>query len=295
MTSQQKIMAAWLGGTVALALVGGLVLGLVYFLQFGAWLIAKRNPWAGLGAAVLVLAAFFGPALFDDRVFEAQLAEIRAQEVTDAPLDLRGADVLFMGMSGRYHPVDCSDLCRNVAAFSGAEGVYFGFDRSLDLSLPAGRTVDLLNRDVRTFVGPLQGWPGEGTALLAATPDRIDYVVFEGSYLSSALREAALPEVSTVFGLYPFDTIFTEYAIYQVDDPTAFDVTTSAPLFSRIEVTRHRATAPGFPFVLLGDRTFDHRYGPGQSRWNSLNTRAAAAFLCGGAAPELSAQCIDIP
>ncbi|UWQ94207.1 hypothetical protein K3728_10735 [Rhodobacteraceae bacterium M385] len=295
MTSQQKIMAAWLGGSLALALLGGLVFGLVFFLQFGAWLIAKWNPWAGLGAAALVLAAFFGPALFDDRVFEAQLAEIRAQEVTDAPLDLRGTNVLFMGMSGRYHPVDCSDLCRNVAAFAGAEGVYFGFDRSLDLSLPAGHAVDLLDRDIRAFAGPLQSWPGEGTPLTSATPNRIDYVVFEGSYLSAALRDAALPAVSDIFGLYPFDTIFTEYAIYAVDDPTAFDVTTAAPLFTRFEVARHRATAPGLPFALLGDRTFDHRYGPGQSQWNSLNTRAAAAFLCGGAAPELSAQCIDIP
>lgn len=295
MTSQQQTIAAWLGGTVALAVVGGLVLGLVYFLQFGAWLIAKWNPWAGLGVAVFVLAAFFGPALFDDRVFEAQLAEIRAQEVTDAPLDLSGAQVLFMGMSGRYHPVDCSDLCRNVAAFGGAEGVYFGFDRSLDLSLPEGRTVDLLDRDIRAFAGPVQSWPGEGTPLVAATPDRIDYVVFEGSYLSSALREAALPEVSNVFGLYPFDTIFAEYAIYAVDDPTAFDVTRAAPLFTRFEVARHRATAPGLPFALLGDRTYSHRYGPGQSQWNSLNTRDAAAFLCGGAGPAQRAQCVDIP
>ncbi|WP_341861650.1 hypothetical protein [Gymnodinialimonas sp. 57CJ19] len=295
MTTQQKTVAAWLGGSVALALVGGWVFGLVFFLQFGAWMIAKWNPWAGLGAAVLVLAAFFGPALFDDRVFDAQLAEIQAQEVTDAPLDLRGQTVLFLGMSGRYHPVDCSDLCRNVAAFAGAQGVYFGFDRSLDLSLPEGQTVDLLYRDIRTFAGPLQTWPGEGTALISATPERIDYVVFEGGYLSAGLRDAALPEVSDVFGLYPFDTIFTEYAIYAVDDPTAFDVTTTAPLFTRFEVTRHRATAPGIPFALLGDRTYDHRYGPGQSQWNSLNTRAAATFLCAGAGPARQAQCVDIP
>ena len=280
MQPEQRNVAIWLGGSIGITLLGGLAFGLLFFLLFAAWLVAQWKPWAGIAMAIAVFVSFFGPAMVDQAVFDRQLAEIRAQEVTSEPLDLTGQTVLFMGMSGRYHPVDCSDLCRNIAAYGGAEAVYFGFDRSLDLR-SSGTPLDLLDRDIRQFAGPLQDWPVEGTPIVPATPERIDYVVFQGSFRSATLSEAAQPAVSSYGGLFRFDTIFDEYAIYAVDDATAFDIQSAEPLFTRFEVTRHRATVPGLPFLLLGDRTYDHRYGPGQSQWNTLNTRDAARFLCG--------------
>ncbi|MEJ6388370.1 hypothetical protein [Gymnodinialimonas ulvae] len=280
MTSPQRHVAIWLGGSVGIALFAGLVFGLLFFLLFAAWIVAKWKAWAGIALAGIVLVAFFGPAVVDQTVFDRQLAEIRAQDVTTDPLDLTGRTVLFVGMSGRYHPVECSDLCRNIAAFGGAQAVYFGFDRSLDLRV-SGPPLNLLDREIRQFTGPPQDWPVEGAPIERVTPERIDYVVFEGNFRSAALQDEMHPEVSSYGGLFPFDTIFGEYAIYAVDDPTAFDILSAEPLFTRFEVTRHRATVPGLPFVLLGDRTFDHRYASGQSQWNTLNTRDAAAFLCG--------------
>ncbi len=280
MTSQQLSVAIWLGGSVALTLLGGLIFGLLFFLLFSAWVVSKWNVLAGVALGVVIVALFFGPGFFDRQVFERQLAQIRAQEVTGEPLDLTGANVMFMGMSGRYHPEDCTDLCRNIAAFGAAENVYFGFNRSLDLNVVSG-PIDLLDRDILQFEGPLEDWPRQGTPMVSASPERIDYVVYQGGYLDPDLRRELLPEVSSFGGFFPFSTIYNEYLVYPVDDARAFDASVTEPIFTRFEVTRNSATLPGLPFVLLGDLIFDHRHGAGQSQWNSLNTRDAATFLCG--------------
>ncbi|WP_224815130.1 hypothetical protein [Hasllibacter sp. MH4015] len=267
-----------LGGLVAVVLVLGLGWGLVWLLGLCAYGLSRISMALGVAFGIAAAALVAAPPILDQRVLDAQIAAIEAHEVSMPPIDLTGAHVLFVGGS-RYTPHDCSDLCRAVAEFSPADAVYFGHGRSLDLRFGDG-PVDLLDRVIHTFAEPLiPGLPAD-TPSVPAIPERIDYVVMDHASLAPRAEAEILPDVPT-YGVFPTNTLWMEYIVFEAGDLTAFDPVALTPLVTRFEYSRHSHVFGGLPFTPLGDIDFSHAHDPGLSWRVSANTREVGAILCG--------------
>lgn len=273
-----RILAIVVGGFFAAWFLIGLPWGLIWLAGFATYAIFQWKVWAGIIFGVLAAAFFIGPAAMDERVLESQLAQIEAQERSVAPIDLTGRSVLFVGGS-RYLPWDCSDLCRALVEYGNADAVYFGHNRSLDLRF-SGTPIDLTDRVIHMFPYPLDPGLPEDTPSVEVSPGEIDYVILEGPYFSRDVEGQVLPDVSP-YGIYPANTLWVEYMVFEAGDLRAFNPLEQEPLITRFEYNRYSHTFPGLPFLPLGDIDFSHQHDPGLTQWVSANGREVGAMLCG--------------
>ncbi|WP_224815131.1 hypothetical protein [Hasllibacter sp. MH4015] len=244
-------------------------LGLVYVL----W---RWRAWAGALALVLVLAAVSVPPMFDQRILDRQLTAARNMNVDAAPIDLTGRTVLVMG-SGPYAPVDCSVLCYALFNHSGAEAVYFGYDRSLAFIPGDATRVDFTQRRIFTFPdGVPSSFPTQATPV-EVTPERIDYVVLDG--LTDWDGDALIEEIGT-YGFYALSHARRSVRVYETSEPLALNLETDELVFSRLMIARNRLGFPYIPGVPAG-RYASFETGSAHGAYYDDNLIDAALFLCG--------------